>query len=135
MTTLIGVDPYFRWLDSGDIQSLLHLEMIVEVCRRTPRTRHWLPTREYGVVKSFVSKWGTDSVPPNLVIRLSAMYIDKPVVIPRSLRGIRGITASNVHSHHATPIGKRCPAPAQQGRCDSCRTCWTPDTVVSYEQH
>lgn len=135
MTTLIGVDAYFRWLDAGDIQSLLNLEMIVEVCRRTPRTKHWLPTREYGVVKEFVSKWGVGAVPPNLVIRLSAMYIDKPVIIPKSLRGVPGITASNVHSKHVTPIGERCVAPSQKGQCLSCRTCWSRDTTVSYEAH
>ena len=135
MVTLISTDAYFRWLDSGDIQSMLHLEMIAEVCRRTPRTRHWLPTREYGIVKAFIAKHGRDAVPPNLVIRLSAMYIDRPVVVPLSLRGIRGITTSNVHSRHATPIGERCPAPSQKGQCLSCRTCWTSDTVVSYEQH
>lgn len=135
ITALIGSDPYFRWLDAGDIQSRLHLEMIAEVCRRTPRTKHWLPTREYGTVKEFIAKHGVDGVPPNLVIRLSAMYIDKPVIIPKSLRGIRGITASNVHSKQAKPIGERCAAPAQQGRCDSCRTCWSRDTLVSYEAH
>jgi hypothetical protein len=63
------------------------------------------------------------------------MYIDKPVTIPKSLKSIRGITASNVHSKHTTPTGERCPAPTQKGQCLSCRTCWTPDTVVSYEQH
>jgi uncharacterized protein CbrC (UPF0167 family) len=135
MTALISFDPYFRWLDAGDIQSLLHLEMIAEVCRRTPRTKHWLPTREYGIVKEFVAKHGVDGVPPNLVIRLSAMYIDKPVTIPKSLKSIRGIATSNVHSKHTTPTGERCPAPTQKGQCLSCRTCWTPDTVVSYEQH
>lgn len=135
MTTLIGVDAYFRWLDSGDTQSLLHLEMMVEVARRTPRTRHWLPTREYGIVKAFIAKHGRDAVPPNLVIRLSAMYIDKPVVIPLSLRGVPNITASNVHSKGSAPIGKRCVAPDQDGKCDDCRECWEPDTVTSYEQH
>jgi uncharacterized protein CbrC (UPF0167 family) len=135
MTTLIGFDPYFRWLDAGDIQSLLHLEMIAEVCRRTPRTKHWLPTREYGIVKEFVAKHGPEGIPPNLVIRLSAMYIDKPVTIPKSLKSIRGIATSNVHSKHTTPTGERCAAPAQDGKCMDCRTCWTPDTVVSYEAH
>ena len=31
---------YFRWHDSGDLQSVEHLERIAEVCRQTPRIRH-----------------------------------------------------------------------------------------------
>jgi hypothetical protein len=135
MTALINIDPYFRWFDAGDLQSLLNLEMIVEVCRRTPKTKHWLPTREYGIVKEFVAKHGPEGIPSNLTIRLSAMYIDKPVVLPKSLRGVRGITASNVHSKHTTPTGERCAAPAQDGKCMDCRTCWSRDTTVSYEAH
>ena len=35
---------YFRWHDSGDIQSIEHLKNIFEVCKATPNTIHWLPT-------------------------------------------------------------------------------------------
>ena len=52
MVSSIGDDPFFRWHDSGDIQSLIHLEKIVSICQQTPKTRHWLPTREYGDRKS-----------------------------------------------------------------------------------
>ena len=45
MVVLIDKQPWFRWHDSGDIQSLEHLEKIFEVCRLTPETSHWLPTR------------------------------------------------------------------------------------------
>jgi hypothetical protein len=58
MVNLIGSDSYFRWHDSGDIQSLEHLEKIAQVCNATPGTKHWLPTREYGIVKAFVAKHG-----------------------------------------------------------------------------
>ena len=95
IVTMIGSDPYFRWHDSGDLQSLRHLEQIAEVCDMTPDCLHWLPTREYGMVKAYIAKHG--HIPANLTIRLSAMYPDRPVVIPASLQGIRGITTSNVH--------------------------------------
>jgi len=130
MANLIGNDPYFRWHDSGDLQSLEHLEQIAQVCELTPNTRHWLPTREYGIVKSYIAKHG--SIPANLTIRLSAMYPDKPVVIPASLQNIKGITASNVHT--SKPIGQRCAAPDQAGECKKCRVCWS-DAVVSYGLH
>jgi hypothetical protein len=37
---------WFRWHDSGDIQDVDHLLKIFAVCKLTPDTRHWLPTRE-----------------------------------------------------------------------------------------
>ena len=37
---------YFRWHDSGDIQSLAHLEAIARICALTPSVKHWLPTQE-----------------------------------------------------------------------------------------
>ena len=133
MVRTIGTDPYFRHHDSGDLQNLAHLELIVELAKRTPGCRHWLPTREYAVVGQFVAKHGRDSIPGNLVIRLSAMFPDVPVRIPASLAGVRGITSSNVHSH-AAPVGQACIAPQQKGECRDCRACWS-DAVVSYHLH
>jgi hypothetical protein len=43
----------FRWHDSGDIQSLDHLQKIVAIAERTPNITHWLPTREVGIVQEF----------------------------------------------------------------------------------
>ena len=41
---------WFRWHDSGDIQSVKHLLKIFQVCRMTPDVAHWLPTREAGLL-------------------------------------------------------------------------------------
>jgi len=130
MVAHIGRDEYFRWHDSGDLQSLHHLEQIAQVALATPNCKHWLPTREYGTVKAFIRAHGT--FPGNLTIRLSAMYPDVPVIVPASLKGIPGITTSNVHT--VNPIGQRCTAPDHGGQCGDCRVCWT-DAVVSYEMH
>lgn len=133
MALLVLKDSHFRWHDSGDLQSVDHLVKIAEVCRLTPDTLHWLPTREYGIVKDFLAAGHT--LPDNLVIRLSAMYVDKPVIVPKSLRGIPGILVSNVHSKGA-PIGDRCTAPDRGGKCGPCRKCWERDTpAVSYGEH
>jgi len=51
MVTLIDKQPVFRWHDSGDLQSIQHLKNIFEVCKRTPGTLHWLPTREARFLK------------------------------------------------------------------------------------
>jgi hypothetical protein len=116
MATLIGADKYFRWHDSGDIQSLEHLQKIADVCDQTP----FLATGR--------------KLPGNLVIRLSAMYPDTPVIIPKSLRGVAGIAASNVHSKSA-PIGSECEANKRGGKCGDCRKCWDRAATVSYRLH
>ena len=51
MVVLIKDQDWFRWHDSGDIQSLKHLENIFQVCKRTSKTRHWMPTREAQFLK------------------------------------------------------------------------------------
>jgi hypothetical protein len=133
VTTLIyhSKDRYFRWHDSGDIQDIEHLEKIAEVAKRTPNCMHWLPTREYGIVSAFTAQY---DIPKNLIIRLSAMFTDKPVVVPASLNGIAGIAVSNVHSK--TAIGTACNAPKQNGECRNCRACWSRNVAaVSYSIH
>ena len=132
MVSLIGADKYFRWHDSGDLQGLAHLELIAAVCEAIPGCKHWLPTREYNTVKDYIAKHR--ALPSNLIVRLSAMYPDKPVKIPASLVTISGVTTSNVHTTGAAVHGLRCAAPDNAGSCGDCRACWT-DSVVSYEIH
>lgn len=119
-------EPYFRWHDSGDLQGVWHLENIVQVCLNTPNVRHWLPTREYSMVKAFLAKGGT--VPDNLCIRISAHMVGGN---PPSL----GLPTSTV-----SPPEKRrpfaCPARAQGNVCGTCRACWDPSIPnVDYELH
>ena len=70
MVTLIRDHKWFRWHDSGDIQSPEHLKNIFEVCKRTPETQHWMPTRE----AKFLRLMDPDIVPPNLIIRMIFTY-------------------------------------------------------------
>ena len=49
---------YFRWHDSGDIQDVEHLKKIVQVCKLTPKIMHWIPTREYAIVKQYMAECG-----------------------------------------------------------------------------
>ncbi len=130
MVNLIGSDSFFRWHDSGDLQGVAHLELIARVAQQTPQTRHWLPTREYGMVKAFIAKHG--ALPENLIVRLSAMYPDTPVKVPLSLQGVANVAVSNVHT--GKPMGTACNAPNQNGACVDCRLCWTGETV-SYALH
>lgn len=132
MVKLIGNKPFFRWHDAGDLQSVDHLIKIATIARHLPKTLFWLPTREYDIVKAFVQ---TESIPVNLVIRMSAMMIDAPAKLPRSLKGFANILTSTVHKNKELN-GFKCVAPSQQGKCGSCRACWDNTvTNVSYHAH
>lgn len=130
MVNLIGNDSFFRWHDSGDLQGVDHLEKIARVAQLTPNTRHWLPTREYAMVKQYIAKHG--ALPDNLIVRLSAMYPDQPVKVPLSLQGVANVAVSNVHT--GQPMGTACNAPNQNGACNDCRLCWSNETI-SYALH
>jgi len=117
---------YFRWHDSGDLQSLDHLKKIVAVAMATPQVRHWLPTREAGILKAFY-KEGL-SLPGNLAVRVSATMIDGK---PHSNMGL----TSTVHKN-SKAIGFTCKAPKQSNECKSCRACWNINIQnVSYAAH
>lgn len=117
---------FFRWHDSGDIQSLAHLSRIVEVCKLTPQIKHWLPTREFSIVAEYLK---TNSLPENLTVRLSALMLESapPVSIAQRL----GLTTSGV-----SKTGFTCPASNQAGKCGDCRACWSKSVSnVNYKQH
>lgn len=133
MATHIGTDAEFRWHDSGDLQSVKHLRLICMVAIETPNCDHWLPTREYGMVKEYLDLYG--ELPANLTIRLSAMYVDKDVVVPASLQNVAGVEVSNVHSKTGAPVGTVCRAPDTGGKCGACRACFTRSGPVSYAFH
>lgn len=136
MVTLIGADAYFRWHDSGDIQSVDHLHRIVQVCLRTTETTHWLPTRELNILQNYVRLHGAAALPHNLIIRVSATYPDQPVHLPRALQGIPTVLTSNVHTPGAAPLGLGCEAYTRGGTCGDCRACWSPEVpAVSYPKH
>ena len=75
MATLIGSDQYFRWHDSGDLQSVDHLHLIVRVCEATPNCHHWLPTREYAMVKQYIDAYG--ALPCTLTVRSLSQLVCK----------------------------------------------------------
>jgi hypothetical protein len=125
---------YFRWFDSGDLQSVQMLENIAEVCRRTPSIKHWLATREYEVVKAWFA--GGSSRPKNLVIRLSGHMINGP--LPTKLAKDLGVNTSGVHTKEWIPKRgiRECPSHSQNNMCMDCRACWNPKIQsISYLKH
>jgi len=130
---------YFRWHDSGDIQGLWHLQKIFEVCLRTPTTKHWLPTREWDMIKNF-RELGIPK-PNNLKIILSAHMINQPG--PEELAKDLCVQVSSVVSKNPTCLAHEKTVVVNNGRhniahgyCGSCRDCWNEDVfAVSYILH
>lgn len=124
---------YFRWFDSGDLQSLEMLEAIVTIAAKLPHIRFWLPTHEVKVISDYVRRYGADW-PENLTIRLSDVNFDKKTVykgILAPLFGNKLFKSGAVKTKKAT-----CPAPSQQGKCDDCRACWDQSkSYVTYKAH
>jgi hypothetical protein len=118
MVAQVKRQKFFRWHDAGDVQSVDHMSKILEVCRLTPGTRHWLPTQERSYIPS------PERIPDNLIIRLSGSKINGP--------------PSNSWEHTSSVVtkGATCPAPSQGGKCRTCRACWTKSIKnVSYGKH
>lgn len=119
---------FFRWFDSGDLQSVDMLESIVSVASATPETLHWLPTRETGILSAFIQKHG-DCIPENLIIRISDNFFDSE---PKKRTGILARFATS----GASKTGNHnCPASEQQGKCGDCRKCWDKNERVVYKAH
>ena len=119
---------FFRWHDSGDLVSIDHLRTIADVAKATPQIKHWLPTKEIGIVKRFLK---TDKIPSNLTIRLSAYYVDKPEDFNLDL------PTAVVYTEKISGI-RECPAILNHKGCheNKCRACWSKKVKsVGYKKH
>jgi len=113
-------NKFFRWHDSGDVQDVTHLSKIFAVCRMTPDTAHWMPTREAWVKKYL------NLAPANLVIRFSATMVD----------GEAPASWANTSTVVTNAAKANCPAPKQGNECKDCRACWNPEVKnVAYAAH
>ena len=94
MTLLIhntNTSGFFRWHDSGDLQSVDHLRAINEIALALPAVKFWLPSREYKIVKQFTDR---ETVADNLTIRLSAYF--KATAPPLAIAEALGVQTSTV---------------------------------------
>lgn len=112
---------YFRWFDSGDLQSAQMLKDIITLAEVNPKVNFWLPTKEKRIIENFQGL-----IPDNLTIRLSGSFIDG--LIPKTK-----FNTSTVQTYEQDLI---CQAPNQGGECLECRKCWDKTVKnVSYLKH
>jgi hypothetical protein len=115
----------FRFHDSGDLQSLRHLNQICRVAERTPDCKHLLPTKEYAFVKRYLKQHG--AFPRNLTVRLSAYLVDGR---PPLEYGLPTSVATR------DPAKVTCLAQQQGNKCLDCRKCWDArERIVYYMIH
>ena len=129
---------YFRWHDSGDLQSVQHLANICAVAAATPEVRHWIPTREYKIVADYLK--AGNIIPSNLVVRESAHMVNAAPPqygLPTSTVHAEASTSSPFKVLNSVPFNShKCPAPQQGNKCLECRACWNPSIAnVSYHIH
>lgn len=126
-------ETFFRWFDSGDLQSLPMLQAINNIARKTPHVRHWLPTKEHKLVSEFLASGET--LAENLTVRLSAYMVDS-YKVPKLTGKVSVVLSENVFQQATeTESFKKCKAPAQGGKCLDCRSCWSETETVAYLKH
>lgn len=130
---------YFRWHDSGDIQSVEHLRALNAIAFYCPSVRFWLPTREKAFVSEFLSKG--ERFNENFSVRLSAPMVDMDMPpLPAHVTGQVKIslvfTAAKWAEAYNIPAKKfACPSSLQSNACQDCRACWHSALPVVYKAH
>lgn len=113
---LLYQEKYFRWFDSGDLQSEKMLLDINNVAKLTPNISHWLPTQE----RVFVRKL-KGNISSNLNIRISSPLIGKCYML-EDLN-----TSSVAKKDDFSKYSKDsflCNSINNNGKCGTCRACW-----------
>jgi hypothetical protein len=122
-------DRFFRWFDSGDMYTLALAEKMLEVMRRTPWVKHWLPTRMHKF--------------PKFRIVLSEMQALKNVSVRFSSDSVTGEYTRGLHGSVIIPTPadakrgmKLCGAYDNEGKCGDCRACYDKKVkVIAYPAH
>jgi hypothetical protein len=129
MVAELNKDRFFRWFDSGDMYALGLAEKMLEVMKRTPWVKHWLPTRMYKFPKFALALREMASL-PNVSVRFSSDSVtgqyDKKlhgsVIIPTAADVKKGMTL--------------CRAYENEGKCSGCRACYDKKVkVIAYPAH
>lgn len=129
MVQALDNERYFRWFDSGDVYDLRLAKKILEVMQQTPWCSHWLPTRMHKFSK-FLPVFAAMEGLSNVVVRYSSDSVTGET--------IPGKTTSTItpYAGDDTAIVSVCRAYERDGKCGSCRACWSKDAaVIAYPAH
>jgi hypothetical protein len=155
-----GAVSFLRWHDSGDIFHAAYARAVIEVCRRTPTTLHWMPTRMGKLIARLVASG--ERLPVNLAVQVSchrggrieseqlAAVAQIRALQPSARVGVtyafagsksRGVRNEDVWQAFG-PDASLCPATVAEDSaervCMGCRRCWSsaaPAFPIVYAVH
>lgn len=150
MAAKVSKFDYFRWFDSGDIETPLLASRIRRVINETPNTKHWLPTRSDKVSAIHkVLDGGTLDTNGSSPIRWNSLfplnnYSNVALRLSADNIGLNNKERPGVNSYVITPEeifeAKKqgiyvCPVGITgQKSCDTCTMCYT-NNPVAYVLH
>ena len=121
------VTGFFRWHDSGDINSAEHLKAIIDIAQALPDIKFWLPTKEKGILNQVRRQM---QIPDNLIIRLSMPMINQPP------NDTSWQLTSTVRTKDGIVHGVECKSYENNGKCGTCRACWDKTiSNITYIKH
>jgi len=129
MVAALDNERYFRFFDSGDMYALGLAEKILEVMRRAPWVKFWLPTRMHKFPK--FRRVLTDMQRlDNVSVRFSSDSVTGEYV-----EGLHGSVIVPT-AEHATETMTLCEAYSRGGVCGGCRACWDKNIpLIAYPAH
>ena len=132
MVEALAKQSYFRWFDSGDVYHVDLANKILDVMKRTPHVKHWLPTRMYKFPK-FLKVLKKMNKLDNVNVRLSSDSVYGKLLI------VKDFSTSTIIKKDVIAVDSNvqmCHAPDNAGKCGDCRACWDKDVdVIGYRWH
>ena len=119
---------YFRWHDSGDLQSMKHLLKLIKIALSLPKIKFWLPTNERKFIKSYLRS--KKSFPINFNERISSIFIDHEPSKKYEFN------TSSLFKKIKPINSKICYSYKRNNQCGSCRACWNKNiSNIAYKSH
>lgn len=110
---------YFRFNDSGDLQGIEHLKILIDICNAMPKIKFWLTSKEFKIIRDYI-KQGNE-IPKNLTIRLSSYLINKDLKLDKTLNKF---TKAMVYTSNELIPSNTISCKINNGKCNDCRLCW-----------
>ena len=123
----------FRWFDSGDIFSIEFLKGLIEVCKQTPNTTHWIPTTSWNCsnMEFLLLLQALQSLPN---VRLRASNVGSIPLLSKGVYPLQSVVVKELLK--STKELFYCPASNQAGKCGPCKACYSDKIqTIAYLEH
>ena len=133
---------WHRWHDVGDICCPEYAEKLIEVCKKTPYTHHWIPTKTWRVpwaasylkelasLKNVTVRWSGTKFVRGRVKEFGEDVVLGGVVLKGRAPAMVDLKMASKGEYVI------CPAHWQGNKCGPCRVCWDKDVrMVAYPYH